>query len=502
MCEHERNIEMMTEVKKAIQYFQNTPSSSGNKDIRYDAHAIMQLGRMFNFHALRMPKETGEIPMALSQLWDVYNTYDAKLDAGEQRHINLCNQRRDIVPTDESLHVESAEEILQTVSPSLDRSLSSEKRSAKAIQDAEKKLQQMEIPRCIAESCSKRELQTARAEPRQIKQAKDERMLKAVAVKRTKKVRHRDRERRRDGKYLDQNDSFEEVLEDRKESKHKLQDQGSSRSLCKQIGAGQQAGKSQTGAPEVQLFTTGARGAMDAVVLEIWSALSAGHVASLCALPDQRIDDLKQALESRVHVPVWRQQFLREDGAMLADNMTLTHAGLSSGSKILFVKKSWTLVCHATWKLFGPTQWALPIAEVQALAEMATCVRIQTKGNPEEAVVSKPSTYPIEDLRSGRAIGSGRTLTPEDVGLFWESEVPELLECLWHEQNGDKQLKDAVYCASGHPNGLHWCACFGQGGSTPEGGRVHRCQWDSEAWVHPRRLAEPLRGPLELYIDA
>merc|ERR1712059_191844 len=123
---------------------------------------------------------------------------------------------------------------------------------------AEMKLQRMQVLRCGAEGCSKREFQIARAEPRQLKHAKDERMLKAVAVKRAKKLQAKDRERQRDGKYFDQEDTFEELPADGKKTRQQDDDQSSSTRAPKQTGNGEQTGKGQD-----EVFTTGARGAKD-----------------------------------------------------------------------------------------------------------------------------------------------------------------------------------------------------------------------------------------------
>jgi len=76
----------------------------------------------------------------------------------------------------------------------------------------------------------------------------------------------------------------------------------------------------------------------------------------------------------------------------------------------------------------------LPHAEVEELAQVATRVRIQVKDKPEQAITSKPNAYPIEDLRAGCTIGSRRFLPKTNVGKYWESELPELLDSLWHEE--------------------------------------------------------------------
>jgi len=162
------------------------------------------------------------------------------------------------------------------------------------------------------------------------------------------------------------------------------------------------------------------------------------------------------------------------DFAMVRKLEPLNHVAVESALRLLVrpgdatISSGWMRVCHSD---FGTTtagstlHWDFSMQEVRGLAQRATRVRIQTRGRPESAVVSKPHEYPIEDIRLGRPIGFGRRLDQSDVASCWEAEWPEMLCCLWHvdghwQDHGHHPevcgLETNVYWAACNNFGLHW----------------------------------------------
>uniref|UniRef100_A0A7S4R1R5 Ubiquitin-like domain-containing protein n=1 Tax=Alexandrium monilatum TaxID=311494 RepID=A0A7S4R1R5_9DINO len=155
----------------------------------------------------------------------------------------------------------------------------------------------------------------------------------------------------------------------------------------------------------------------------------------------------------------------------------------------------WTRLCYSELTSGGlPLNWDWSQEEVRALAQRARRVRIQSRGSPEEAVVSRPGAYPIENIREGNPIGFGRELGEGEIGLFWESPSALLLARLLHvgdcwRDHGHKEevcrLETNVYWAACNGQGLHWHGSV-HGGHLPP-----TCSWNNNDDTD-----------LELYVDA
>mmetsp|Transcript_65450 Transcript_65450/g.124840 ORF Transcript_65450/g.124840 Transcript_65450/m.124840 type:complete len:755 (-) Transcript_65450:76-2340(-) len=162
-----------------------------------------------------------------------------------------------------------------------------------------------------------------------------------------------------------------------------------------------------------------------------------------------------------------------------------------------FQLRGWTRICHSDFgtSTAGSTlNWDLPMEAVRTLAKQAMRVRIQTKGWPAAAVISKPNAYPIENIRLGQPIGFGRGLDEDEVKCYWESEDPQMLKCLWHtfqhwDEHGHRsevcKLETNVYWAACNGSGLHWHGLVDGGYLQP-----------LSTWTNSRD------SDLELYIDA
>lgn len=149
----------------------------------------------------------------------------------------------------------------------------------------------------------------------------------------------------------------------------------------------------------------------------------------------------------------------------------------------------WTRICHSS--AAGPCTaaliWDVPVKQVQTLARGATRVLIQTRGRKDEAVVSKPNAYPIQDIRRADTIGSGRSLFATEVESFWTGP-PQVLRHLCHskldaDSIGNGSLEARVYHGKDNYQGLHWMR---QGAAQED-----LCRW---AWDGPNQ-------DLELYIN-
>jgi len=132
-------------------------------------------------------------------------------------------------------------------------------------------------------------------------------------------------------------------------------------------------------------------------------------------------------------------------------------------TRVLQAPVAWRLLCHSD-PSHGSNKvvWDMPVEEGMRLAQLATRVRIQTKGKPEESVTSLAETYPIEDLRNGHPIGwSQGGLAEADVSLFWEASSPDKLKQLRHRIWRDRQdrsvtLDKLIYWANDNGQGLHF----------------------------------------------
>jgi len=100
----------------------------------------------------------------------------------------------------------------------------------------------------------------------------------------------------------------------------------------------------------------------------------------------------------------------------------------------------------------------LPKDEIIALASAATRVKFGNF-NTGKYVVSLPNTFPIDDIRAFRAIGTGRIITAQEVDQYWEVDpanpwVREELR-IPYVYSG-YTLDSFVFASAGNANGAHW----------------------------------------------
>lgn len=241
-----------------------------------------------------------------------------------------------------------------------------------------------------------------------------------------------------------------------------------------------------TDAVAAEAVQAGAAGEVPRWRLFAQLALSGEEIAAVMLQPSATLPDLRQAiaLAAGERKPI-RLVF---EGRKLAGVCSLLEAGLSDGSTVSVFRgglPGWTRICHgdanAGEASGAPLVWDLHMAEVRALAQVATRVRIQERGDPSRALESLPGAYPIEDVRRGVPIGYQRWLRNTDVRSFWE--VPEgcdievlggLEQKLWHTNlhwnrpDYDK-LELKIYHCCDNGDGIHWdstCCGWTCGGST------------------------------------
>ena len=137
----------------------------------------------------------------------------------------------------------------------------------------------------------------------------------------------------------------------------------------------------------------------------------------------------------------------------------------------------WVQVCHSNPPGHdGALVWDTDPGTVPTMDATVVCI-IDDQGS---WVMSKPKTYPIDDIRQGKTIGHKRSLELNEVEEYWTASSPRYLQCLAHEPFKDNEgrkndLQYKVYHARMNPmstGGLHWsshtnphtdiptCACW------------------------------------------
>mmetsp|Transcript_93761 Transcript_93761/g.268330 ORF Transcript_93761/g.268330 Transcript_93761/m.268330 type:complete len:262 (+) Transcript_93761:56-841(+) len=143
---------------------------------------------------------------------------------------------------------------------------------------------------------------------------------------------------------------------------------------------------------------------------------------------------------------------------------------------------SWVRIAHGSKSVGGPVGvnsaslvLDYTLDEIMSMAQHATRVRIQSggvaflDGSRRAAVTSRPNSYPINDIRQGKAIGYthiGKALSMEQVKANWEGNSGEL-RSLWYKglKWGEGQFEEAnvgldhtIYHACCNGTGLCWWA--------------------------------------------
>mmetsp|Transcript_3453 Transcript_3453/g.6770 ORF Transcript_3453/g.6770 Transcript_3453/m.6770 type:complete len:253 (-) Transcript_3453:162-920(-) len=199
-------------------------------------------------------------------------------------------------------------------------------------------------------------------------------------------------------------------------------------------------------------------------------AMSGKTIAEVLISETDTLPDLRKAIaQAAGETKPLRMVF---EGRKLKGVGSVVEAGLTDGAIINMFRgglPGWTRICHgdqiAGETTGSPLVWDLPIEDVMTLAQRASRVRIQQRGDPEIAVESKAGTYPIENVRSGVPIGFERAVTAEEVQETWEvpeggdeAMVPAKLwhtNLHWHRANHDK-LEMKVYHCCDNGGGIHW----------------------------------------------